>query len=64
MKNLCNRINKKHPSINFDQKYLNSKIEFLDVLVDKDEQQRLQTTLFKKKINYLNFMQNLATQRH
>ena len=44
-----NEINKKHPSIKFDQKYSKSKIEFLDALVYKDEQQRLQTILFKKK---------------
>ena len=64
LKNLFNGISKKHPSIKFDQKYLKSKIEILDVLVYKDEQQRLQTTLFKKKTNNLIFMQNLATQRH
>ena len=44
LKNFFNKINKKHPSIKFDQKYSKSKIEFLDVLVYKDEQQRLQTT--------------------
>ena len=48
LKFLFNRFNKKHPSINFDQKYSKSKKEFLDVLVSKDEQQKLQTTLFMK----------------
>ena len=42
-------INKKHPSIKFDEKYSKSKIEFLDVLVYKNQQQRLQLSLFKKK---------------
>ena len=49
LKNFFNEINKKHPSIKFDQKYSKSKIEFLYVSIYKDEHQRLQTTLFKKK---------------
>ena len=44
-----NEISKKYSIIKFDQKYLKSKVEFLDVLANKDEQQKLQTTLFKKK---------------
>ena len=48
LKKFFNEINKKHPSIKFDQKYSKSKIEFLDDLVYKDEQQKLQTILFKK----------------
>ena len=48
LKNFFNEINKKHPSTKFDQEYSKQKIEFLDVLVYKDEQQKLQTTLFKK----------------
>ena len=39
--NFFNKINKKHPSIEFDQKYSKSKIEFLEVFVYKDEQLRL-----------------------
>ena len=35
--------------IKFGQKYAKPKIEFLDVLVYKDEHQRLQITLFQKK---------------
>ena len=49
LKNFFNEINNKHPSIKFDQKYSKSKIEFLYVSVYKDEQQRLQITLFKKE---------------
>ena len=41
LKNFFNEINKKNPSI----KFAKSKIESLNVLVYKDEQQRLQTTL-------------------
>ena len=63
LKNLFNEINKKHRSIKFSQKYSRSKIEFLDVLVYKDEQQKLQKTLFKKnKTDSLIFMQNPTTQ--
>ena len=47
--NLFNEIIKKHTFIKFDQKYSKLKIEFLNVLVQKDEKQRLQKTLFKKK---------------
>ena len=47
--NLFNEIIKKHTFIKFDQKYSKLKIEFLNVLVHKDEKQRLQKTLFKKK---------------
>ena len=64
LENVFDGINKKHLSIKFEQKYSKSKKEFLDVLVCKDEQQRLQTTLFKKKPDNLIFMQNLTTQRH
>ena len=47
--NLFNETIKKHPSIKFDQKYSKLEIEFLNVLVHKDKQQRLQATLLKKK---------------
>ena len=41
LKNVINEINKKQPSIRFDQKYSEPEIKFLGVLVYKDEQQRL-----------------------
>ena len=44
LKNFFNEINKKQPSIKFDEKYS----KFIDVLIYKDEQQRPQRTLFKK----------------
>ena len=62
LKNFFNEINKKHRSIKFDQKYLRSKIKFLDVLIYKNEQQNLDKTLFKKNTDNLVFMQNSTTQ--
>ena len=52
LKKLFNEIAKKHPSIEFDQKYSKSEIEFLDVLVYKDKKrdQNRQTILFACKI--------------
>ena len=41
LKNVINEINKKQPSIRFDQKYSEPEIKFLGVLVYKDEQQGL-----------------------
>ena len=41
-------LNKKHPSIKFKFKYSQRKIEFLDVLVYKDQNNMLQTTIYRK----------------
>ena len=41
-------IDKKHPSIKL-KKYSKSKIEFFKILVYKDEKQKLQSTIVKKK---------------
>ena len=54
--NFFNEINKKHPSIRFDKKYWKLKIEFLDILGYKDEQQRLQTTILKKNTNIQSYL--------
>ena len=51
-----NGINKKHLSIKFDKKYSKSQIEFLNILVYKDEQQRSQKTLFKKKTDRQSYL--------
>ena len=56
LKIFFNEISKKHPSIKFDQKYSKSKIEFLDVLAYKHEQQTLQTTLFKNKTDRQSYL--------
>ena len=62
MENFFNKINKNHPSIKFDPKYSISDFEFIDVLVRKDEQKRLQTTVFKKKTNRQSYLH--ATSDH
>ena len=41
-------LNKKHPSIKFEFKYSQTKIGFLDVLVYKGHNNKLQTTLLKE----------------
>ena len=43
-----NKLNQKHKTIKFDFKYSKTKIEFLDVLVYKDINNKLQATLYKK----------------
>ena len=43
-----NELNQKHKTIKFDFKYSKTKIEFLNVLVYKDINNKLQTTLYKK----------------
>ena len=40
-------LNKKHYSIKFEFKYSQTKIEFLDVLVYKDYNNMLQTTIYR-----------------
>ena len=47
-KSFINEINKKHQSIKFDFKFSKEKIKFLDSLVCKDHNSRLQTTLYNK----------------
>ena len=56
LKNVFHKINEKHPSIKSDQKYSKSKIEFLDVLVYKDEEQSRETTLFKKNTDEQSYL--------
>ena len=49
-------LNKKHPSIKFEFKYLQTKIEFLDVLVYKDQNNMLQTTIYRKQTDPQNYL--------
>ena len=49
-------INKKHHSIKFDFKFSKEKMEFLDTLVYKDHNNRLQTTLYKKPTDRQNYL--------
>ena len=49
-------LNKKHPSIKFEFKYSQTKIEFLDVLVYKDHNNMLQTTIYRKQTDRQNYL--------
>ena len=42
-------LNKKHPSFKFEFKYSQTKIELLDVLAYKDQNNMLQTTIYRNK---------------
>ena len=44
---LMSDLNKKHPSIKFEFKYSQTKVEFLDVLFYKDHSNMLQTTIYR-----------------
>ena len=49
-------LNKKHPSIKFEVKYSQTKIEFLDVLVYKDHNNMLQTTIYSEQKDRQNYL--------
>ena len=49
-------LNKKHPLIKFEFKYSQIKIEFLDVLVYKDQNNMLQTTIHRKQTDRQNYL--------
>ena len=49
-------LNKKHPSIKFEFKYPQTKIEFLDVLVYKDQNNMLQATIYRKQTDRQNYL--------
>ena len=49
-------LNKKHPSIKFEFKYSETKIEFLGVLVYKDNNNMLQTTIYRKQTDRQNYL--------
>ena len=46
---IMNDLNKKHPSIKFEFRYSLIKIELLDVLVYRDQNNTLQTTIYRKQ---------------
>ena len=48
-RNFRNLANQKHQPIKFDFKFSRHKVEFVDTLVYKDKNNRLQTTVFKKQ---------------
>ena len=41
-------VNKKHKTIKFDYKIFTKQIEFLGTMVHKNQQQKIQTTMFRK----------------
>ena len=49
-------LNKKHPSIKFEFKYSQTKIEFLDVLAYKDRNNVLQTIIYRKQTDRQNYL--------
>ena len=49
-------LNKKQPSIKFEFKYSQTKIEFLDILVYKDQNNVLQTTIYRKQTDRQNYL--------
>ena len=50
-------LNKKHPSIKFKFKYSQTKIQYLDVLIYKDQINMLQTTIYRKQIDRKNYLE-------
>ena len=56
LKDFISELNKKHPSIKFDYKFECKRIELLDTLVYIDQQNKLQTTLFRKSSDRQNFL--------
>ena len=49
-------LNKKHPLIKFEFKYSQIKIEFLDVLVYKDQNSMLQTAIYRKQTDQQSYL--------
>ena len=48
---LMSDLNMKHPLIKLEFKYSQTTIELLDVLFDKDQNNMLQTTTYRKQTN-------------
>ena len=56
LKDLMSELNQNHPSAKIDNKFDCKQIEFLDTLVYIDQQNKLQTTLFRKSSDSQNFL--------
>ena len=56
LKDFMSELNQKHPSVKLDYKSDCKQIEFLDTLIYKDQQNKLQTTLFRKSSDRQNFL--------
>ena len=50
-------LNKKHPSIKFEFRYSQTKVQYLDVLIYKDQNNMLQTTIYRKQIDRQNYLE-------
>ena len=61
--NFMSDLNKKHYSIKFEFKYSQTKIEFLDVLVYKDYNNMLQTTIYRTKTDRHNYLDARSEHR-
>ena len=51
-------LNKKHPSIKFEFKYSQTKIEFIDILVYNDHNNILHTTIYRKQTDRQNYFES------
>ena len=49
-------LNKKHLSIKLEFKYSQTNIKFQDVLICKDQNDMLQTTIYRKQTNQKNYL--------
>ena len=56
LKDFMSELNQKYPSIKFDFKFDCKQIEFLNTLVYIDQQNKLQTTVFRKSSDCQNFL--------
>ena len=56
LRKFMNEINQKHQSIKFDFKFSKENIEFLNTLVYIDSNNRLQTTLYRKRTDSQNYL--------
>ena len=56
LRQCMNEINQKHQSIKIDFEFSKESIEFLDTLVYIDSNNRIQTTLYKKRTDCQNYL--------
>ena len=63
VKDFMSELDQKYPSIKFDYKFDCKQIEFLDTLVYIDQQNKLQTTLFRKSSNRRTFLTILTGKK-
>ena len=56
LKDFLSELNQEHPSVKFDHKFDCKEIEFLETLDYIDQQNKLQTILFRKSKDHQNFL--------